>query len=343
MHNKTKIEYTEAGQTLEGWLVHEPRLRGPAPGILLFPEFMGLGTYLDRYLNRLAGLGYVVLAADMFGKGVRPASPSEALLHSRPLRENRPAMRRRARVAWRCLLGLDLIRPDALAAIGFSFGGCAALELARSGANLKAAVSFYGYLDTPFPAAHGGLTAKLLVFHGQHDPVVPMVELEAFRQEMAAAGADSRIVLYADAGHGFCNREMDGTTHPWNRYSRLHDEHSWRTLKAFLADALAVDQRPLGGQPQQRRTGSDGGPQVGDQNPFEELVDPLGVPPAILVGLAKTELTVAEHAFEEPAVVDLDVPGSRTADLDLCCVEQLPTERFGIGLSCWHGAPRCLE
>ena len=139
MRNKTKIEYTEAGQTLEGWLVHEPRLRGPAPGILLFREFMGLGTYLG----------------------------------------------------------------------------------------------------TPFPAAHGGLTAKLLVFHGQHDPVVPMVELEAFRQEMAVAGADSRVVVYADAGHGFCNREMDGTVHPWNRYSRLHDERSWRTLRAFLADALA--------------------------------------------------------------------------------------------------------
>ena len=164
-------------------------------------------------------------------------------------------MRRRANAALDCLRNLDRVQPDKIAAVGYSFGGCAALELARSGADVKAAVSFYGYLDTPYPAVAGSIKAKLLVFHGMHDPVVPVSSLAAYCQEMTAADADSQVVTYADAGHGFCNQEMDGTQDHWNRYSRPHDERSWRTLVAFLdrvlIDLPAVDPSPETHRPTQ--------------------------------------------------------------------------------------------
>lgn len=244
MRVKTPIDYDDDGQALEGWLVYDEDFSRPGPGILVFPEFMGLGAYLDRHVERFADLGYTVLAADLFGKGIRPVDARAALAYSRPLRDNRPAMRRRARAAWDCLRRLDRVEPDRTAAVGYSFGGCAALELARSGADLRGAVSFYGYLDTPVPAPMGTIKAKLLVSHGIHDPVVPMASLAAYCDEMAAAGADSRVVTYTDAGHGFCNQRMDGSQHPWNRYSRGHDERSWRTLVEFLKRVLG-DQPPV--------------------------------------------------------------------------------------------------
>ena len=210
----------------------------PAPGVLVFHEFMGLEDYLERPMEKLARLGYVVMAADMYGKGIRPENKDAALRFSRPLRTDRPTMRRRALAALECLKRYDGVDSQRIAAVGYSFGGCTALELARSGAAIRAAVSFYGHLDTPMPAEKDALRAKLLVFHGLHDPVVPLQSLAAFHEEMAAARADSRVITYADAGHGFCNPLMDGSQDPWNRYSRRHDERSWKTLVAFLEETL---------------------------------------------------------------------------------------------------------
>ena len=233
------IAYTADNHALEGRLIRPHERGGASPGILVFHEFMGLGAYLNRHLQNLADLGYVVMAADMYGRGVRPGNATKALGYSRPLRANRQRMRQLAAAALACLRSLPFVDGEKIAAIGYSFGGCAALELARSGADLKAAVSVYGYLDAPLPAAPGTIKARLLVFHGLHDPVVPESELVAFRREMTAVGADSRVVVYADAGHGFCNRQMDGRQHPWNRYSRKHDEDVRQTLAAFLAGTFA--------------------------------------------------------------------------------------------------------
>ncbi len=238
------IDYTDGQCALQGLLRYDTAIDTPAPGIVVFHEFMGLGAYLERHLQNLAGLGYVVLAADMYGKGIRPADAATALGYSRPLRDDRPLMRQRARAALDCLRRSGRVAPHKIAAVGYSFGGCVALELARSGADIRAAVSFYGYLETPNPAAAGGIGAKLLVFHGMHDPIVPVSSLAAYCQEVAAAGADSRVVTYDDAGHGVCNREMDGTQETWNRYSRTHDERSWQTLVDFL-DRVLEDSRAV--------------------------------------------------------------------------------------------------
>lgn len=238
MPTKETIDYQDENQLLEGWLFYEDDADQPAPGIVVFHEYMGLGPYLVRHLENLSGLGYVVLAADIYGKGIRPEDATTALTLSRPFRDDRQAMRRRAKAALDCLRHMGRVDPQQIAAMGYSLGGCAALELARSGEALQAAVSFYGYLDTPLPATPDSIKAKLLVFHGMHDPVVPVSSLAAYCQEMAAAGADSRVVTYSDAGHGFCNREMDGAQDPWNRYSRRHDQRSWQTLVTFLAEAL---------------------------------------------------------------------------------------------------------
>lgn len=233
------IAYTADNHALEGRLIRSHKCGGASPGILVFHEFMGLGAYLDRHLENLADLGYAVMAADMYGRGIRPGDAQAALGYSRPLRADRNAMRRRAAAALSCLRGLPFLDSEKIAAIGFSFGGCTALELARSGADIKAAVSIYGYLDAPLPAAPGTIKARLLVFHGRHDPVVPENELQAFRREMQDSGADCRMVVYDDAGHGFCNPRMDGREHPWNRYSRRHDQDVRKKLVAFLSETFA--------------------------------------------------------------------------------------------------------
>ena len=71
-----------------------------------------------------------------------------------------------------------------LAAIGYCFGGTTALELARSGADLKAAVGFHSGLATARPQDAANIKAKILVNIGADDPVIPKEQRAAFEQEM---------------------------------------------------------------------------------------------------------------------------------------------------------------
>ena len=78
------------------------------------------------------------------------------------------------------------VDPARVAAIGYCFGGTAALELARTGADLAGVVSFHGGLDSPTPADARTIKAKVLVLHGADDPFVPQAEVRPSRRRCAA-------------------------------------------------------------------------------------------------------------------------------------------------------------
>ena len=84
-----------------------------------------------------------------------------------------------------------------------------ALELARTGANLKAAISFHGTLDTPNPSDAKNIKGKVLVLHGASDPLVPKEQLPAFEDEMNAAGVDWQLLSYGGAFHSFTDPQAN--------------------------------------------------------------------------------------------------------------------------------------
>ncbi len=198
---------------LEGVLA-VPRDRcQPLPGILLIHEFTGLGRHVTDRAADLARLGYAVLCADMYGAGVRPRDREQALELARSFRRDRARMRERAAANLSALAALPAADSARLFAAGFSFGGCAALELCRHDPlcqpdapfSLRAAASFYGYLDAPLPCAPGLARPPMLVLLGARDKVVPLSDVPGFAGEMEAAGADYRMVVYSGAGHAFMN------------------------------------------------------------------------------------------------------------------------------------------
>jgi len=125
------------------------------------------------------------------------------------------------------------------AAVGFCFGGMAALALARAGTNLAAVVSIHGSLATSAPAQPGAVTARILACHGAADPHVPPADVAAFAAEMNDAGADWQLVMYGRAQHGFTHRHAVPGAMPGVAYDRLADERSFAAVRAFLAEALA--------------------------------------------------------------------------------------------------------
>jgi dienelactone hydrolase len=232
------LEYRQGDTVLEGVLAWDDAATGKRPGILVIHDWKGLGPEVKRRAEMLAKLGYVALAADIYGKGVRPATPEAAGQEAGKYRADRALLRARARAGLDALAAQPQVDTGHLAAMGYCFGGGATLELARSGAPLRAALSFHGNLDTPSPAKPGDVKAKILVLHGAADPHVPPAQVIAFEDEMQAARVDFELIAYGGAVHAFTNPEAGNDPSKGAAYDATADRRSWEAMQAFLREAL---------------------------------------------------------------------------------------------------------
>jgi len=236
-HVTRNLAYRHGETPLRGILIAPESCDAPLPGVLLIHEFTGLGEYMFAHARALAQAGYAVLCCDMYGAGVRPETRKEALAIARIQRADRALMRERAAAGLAALEGLGTVDSGRLFAAGFSFGGCAALELARSGAPLTAVASFYGYLNTTLPLSPGAARARMLILHGARDKVVPPREIPPFMEEMERAKADYRLVVYSEAGHAFSNPEAPDNPTEGSAYHPETARKAWREMLVFFAEA----------------------------------------------------------------------------------------------------------
>lgn len=231
------VLYKQGDAVLEGYAAWDDSFTGPRPGVLVVHEWKGLNDFARRQADRLAQMGYVAFAADIYGKGVRPADTKDAAAESSKYKDDRPLLRARAQAGLEALKARPGVDPQRLAAVGYCFGGTTVLELARSGAELKAAVSFHGGLATPTPLDARNIRAELLVLHGAADPYVPPEEVAAFEKEMAEGGVKYKLVSYPGAVHGFTNPANTGEV-PGALYDAKADSQSWMEMKEFFRRAL---------------------------------------------------------------------------------------------------------
>ncbi|MNF79731.1 Dienelactone hydrolase family protein [compost metagenome] len=199
------VVYQVDGKSYESRLAFDASHSGPRPGLLMAPNWMGVGAGAEEIAKSVASKGYVVLIADLYGQAVRPQNNDEAGAAMMPLKNDRPLLRKRMQAAFEQLQsqGEAAVDTSKLATFGFCFGGCCALEFARTGAPLKAAVSFHGTLDTPNVNDAKNIKGSVLVLHGAADPLVPKEQLPAFEAEMNAAGVDWQLSSYGGAVHSF--------------------------------------------------------------------------------------------------------------------------------------------
>ncbi|EPJ89568.1 MULTISPECIES: dienelactone hydrolase family protein [Pseudomonas] len=205
----SSVVYQIDGQPYESRLVFDSGDASSRPGLLMAPNWMGVSEGAEKIAQSVAEQGYVVLLIDLYGQGTRPQNGDEAGAAMMPLKNDRAELRKRMQAALEQLLSQTdaPVDADKVATFGFCFGGCCSLELARAGANLKAAVSFHGTLDTPNPADANNIKGSVLVLHGAADPLVPKEQLPAFEAEMDAAGIDWQLTSYGGAVHSFTDPE----------------------------------------------------------------------------------------------------------------------------------------
>ena len=186
--------------------------------------------------RKLAELGYVAFAADIYGKGVHAASPQQAGALAGKFKNDQKLMRDRVNAALDVLRGSPLCDPKRVAAIGYCFGGTCVLELARSGADVAGVVSFHGGLSTANPADAKNIRGKVLVLHGADDPHVTPKEVEAFEEEMRNAGVDWQFVAYGGAVHAFTDPSAGNDNSKGAAYNAAADRRSWDAMKVFFAE-----------------------------------------------------------------------------------------------------------
>ena len=200
----------------------------------------GSGSANSRWsARRLTGLGYVALAADMFGDRQQASNLQEVATLVSGLRAAPEKLRARGRAGLAALAALPQVDAGRLAATGFCFGGSVVLELAREGANLKAVVSFHGVLATKMPAQPGLVKASVLVCTGVDDPLAPPEQVADFENEMRTGGVkDWQVIAYGNTLHGFTNRAADGSMMRTALYNEQADRRSWASMKSLFDEVL---------------------------------------------------------------------------------------------------------
>jgi dienelactone hydrolase len=232
------IEYHADGARLVGSLAVDESLPGKRPGVLVAPEGGGLVDLTKSIARRLAEAGYVAFAMDYYGDGKPLTDRDEVMPRITAFMAEPSGIRARAAAALAVLAAQPQTDTSRLAAIGYCFGGTTVLELARSGAELRAVVGFHSGLATSRPQDARNVRAKVLTCIGAADPIIPSEQRLAFEKEMTDGGVDWRMNVYGGAGHSFTNPGAGALGRPGFGYHEATDRRSWTAMLDLFAEVF---------------------------------------------------------------------------------------------------------
>ncbi len=234
MSTLERIDYADGTTALTGWLARPVGTAKAA--VLVFPTIANVTHSIVRRAEMLAAEGYLALIGDFYGEPVADFAASIPLAHK--LRADVDAYRARLIAALAALTAIPEAKGLPVAVIGYCMGGQAALEVARSGADIAAAVSFHGPLNTGRAALPGAIKARLLICHGDADPLVPRAQVLGFWEEMDGAGADWHFHSYAGVLHGFTEPGSDARGMAALGYDASADRQSWAAMLGLFGEVF---------------------------------------------------------------------------------------------------------
>ena len=232
------LEYQDGDTVLEAFTAFDDSQQGRRPAVLISHAWLGRDRFVMEKARKLAGVGYVGFALDMYGKGVLGASREENAGLMQPFMADRQKLQNRMQAALNAVKSVPQVDSNKIAAMGFCFGGLCVLDLARTGVDIKGVVSFHGLLGAPGNTQGNKIKAKILALHGRDDPMVMTEQVLDFQEEMTQARADWQFVTYGNTVHAFTNPVANdpdfGTV-----YQADADRRSWQSMRNFLAERLA--------------------------------------------------------------------------------------------------------
>lgn len=232
------VGYSHGGKAYEGLLALDGAKPGRRPAVLISHAWAGRSAGEEDYAKEIAALGYAGFALDLYGKGVLGKTNEECQALMTPLASNRPHLQERLLHVIDVVKALPEVDASRVAIMGFCFGGLCALDVARTGADIRGAASFHGLFGAPGNTKGRKIKAKVIAFHGYDDPMVKPEEIVALGNELTEAGADWQIHAYGGVMHAFMNPLANdpafGTV-----YNKRAADRAWESLRLFLAECFA--------------------------------------------------------------------------------------------------------
>lgn len=230
------VQYQDQDTLLEGFLAYQDEVKKPA--VLICHDWSGCNDFARHKAQKIAELGYVGFAIDMYGKGKCGKTKDEKAALMAPFMSDRKFLLQRIRAGLAALKNLPMVNTAKISAMGFCFGGLCILDLARSGEAISGAISFHGLLNAPEDQKNSTIKAKILALHGYDDPMAQSTQVIEFANEMTAAKADWQIHLYGHTMHAFTN--PDANDHAFGTvYNAQAEQRSWEALRGFLCEIFA--------------------------------------------------------------------------------------------------------
>jgi len=237
------VEYRDADLVCQGYLAWDDSFTGPRPAVAVAHTWGGRSEFEGDKARRLAALGYLGLALDLYGGGRQGGSPEGNAGLMQPLLQDRAALQRRIAAGIAALRELPEADPERVAAIGYCFGGLCVLDLARTGADVRGVASFHGLFDPPGNTAGNRIRTKVLCLHGYDDPMAKPEAMVALAAELTAAGADWQIHAYGHTMHAFTRPDANDPARGI-RYDATAERRSWCSLVDFLEEIFAAGATP---------------------------------------------------------------------------------------------------
>lgn len=232
------VVYMDGEVVLEAFFAFDDVFTDRRPAVLISHTWCGRDAFVADKARKLAALGYVGFALDIYGKGVLGANAEENAKLMQPFLDDREGLQTRIKAALNAVKLLPWVDDKKIAAMGFCFGGLCVLDLARTGVDIKGVASFHGLLFPPENTQGNKIKAKILVLHGRDDPMGLPEQVLTFQEEMTLAGADWQFVSYGHTVHAFTNPVANnpdfGTV-----YQADADRRSWLAMQNFFTEIFA--------------------------------------------------------------------------------------------------------
>jgi len=247
MIKSEKISYQIKGMPFIGYAVYDGdgAAKAKKPAVLVIHAWKGLDENAKKKAEELAKLGYVAFALDLYGNGTLPKTDEEAGALMSPLFIDRKVLRERLLAGLETLKNIPGVDTSRIGAIGFCFGGLSALELAKSGADVKGVVSFHGLLGNKRgnlqakPEKNADkIIAKMLVLHGYEDPMVSPEDITNFQKGMTEAKVDWQMHIYSDTTHAFTDPNAQSKEKGLN-YNPVSAKRAWQSMTNFFEELFA--------------------------------------------------------------------------------------------------------
>ncbi len=235
MIKHTTIPYADDETQLEGFLAYPAEEKRPL--VILCHAWRGRDDFICEKAELIAGLGYVGIALDMYGKGILGHSKEENAALKKPFIEDRSFLQKRLLKGFEMAKALPYVDSTRIAVLGFGFGGICALDLARSGVDLRGAISIYGHFDPPRQCLLHPIKAKILILHGYNDPISTMRELHAFQHELNAANVDWQSHIYGNTYHAFATPTANDPN-AGILFNPSSAKRAWQEVETFLTEVL---------------------------------------------------------------------------------------------------------